>query len=193
MSDITSGLNKQCNKCKLTLPLASFYKHKTGKFGVSHLCKECHKIAEKKRYHDQYRNCEDYKKGRKAYAHEYHRLNRKRENLRVSMDHRKERALCIQYYGGKCACCGESRFEFLAIDHVNGGGCKHRGQVGGKVSRWCVKNNFPLGFRVLCHNCNMSLGLYGYCPHTEPAKQVMVPVILLAPKNTNFGTTTLVI
>jgi hypothetical protein len=28
-----------------------------------------------------------------------------------------------------------------------------------------IKNNFPDGFQVLCHNCNMSIGLYGYCPH----------------------------
>ena len=25
---------------------------------------------------------------------------------------------------------------------------------------------FPLGYRVLCHNCNLARGFYGYCPHS---------------------------
>jgi hypothetical protein len=24
---------------------------------------------------------------------------------------------------------------------------------------------YPPGFRVLCHNCNMAIGLFGVCPH----------------------------
>jgi len=27
---------------------------------------------------------------------------------------------------------------------------------------------YPTGFRVLCHNCNQAIGLYGYCPHKTP-------------------------
>jgi hypothetical protein len=76
---------------------------------------------------------------------------------------------CVDAYGGSCACCGESRLEFLAIDHTNGGGNKWRKEMnfkrGRDTYRWLIKNNFPLGFRVLCHNCNVSLGHYGYCPH----------------------------
>jgi len=33
--------------------------------------------------------------------------------------------------------------------------------------RWLKQNNFPEGFRVLCINCNFSLGIYGYCPHEK--------------------------
>ena len=29
----------------------------------------------------------------------------------------------------KCNCCGESHLEFLALDHINGGGKQHRKQV----------------------------------------------------------------
>jgi hypothetical protein len=28
----------------------------------------------------------------------------------------------LSAYGGKCVCCGESEYKFLAIDHINGGG-----------------------------------------------------------------------
>lgn len=82
------------------------------------------------------------------------------------------RAEVLEHYGGnppKCSCCGESTREFLALDHTNGGGNKHRKELGINAGfvfyRWLQKNNYPEGFRVLCHNCNLSLGYYGYCPH----------------------------
>lgn len=69
----------------------------------------------------------------------------------------------------KCACCAERHVEFLAIDHVNGGGEKHRKTLGSKGGetfyRWLIQQQFPPGFRVLCHNCNFAYGVYGYCPH----------------------------
>lgn len=64
-----------------------------------------------------------------------------------------------------CECCGDSNLEFLALDHKDGGGTKHRQEVGKHMFAWAIKNNYPPMFRVLCHNCNISIGLYGYCPH----------------------------
>jgi len=74
-----------------------------------------------------------------------------------------------------CECCGEKRIEFLTIDHILGGGNKHRKQLGtGKGSKgfykWLIENNFPDGYRVLCFNCNTALASYGYCPHKTPSK-----------------------
>lgn len=60
---------------------------------------------------------------------------------------------------------------FLSIDHIDGGGTKHRKEIGikngkgGNMSFWIIKNKFPTGFQVLCHNCNMAKGFYGQCPH----------------------------
>lgn len=72
-------------------------------------------------------------------------------------------------YGGRCACCGEERLEFLAIDHVHGNGNTHRKLIGKNGGRtfynWLKKNNYPNDFRLLCHNCNHSYGSQGYCPH----------------------------
>lgn len=82
-----------------------------------------------------------------------------------------ERMTVLQHYGMRCACCGESAYEFLAIDHIYGGGNKHRksikGQGSNSLSGWIIKHNFPGGFQILCHNCNMAKGIYGYCPHTK--------------------------
>ena len=85
---------------------------------------------------------------------------------------RRIRDQALMAYGGPsspaCACCGEAHREFLALDHVNGGGLKHRKAVGGstgKLYRWMRDQGYPPGFRVLCHNCNMAIGLFGVCPH----------------------------
>lgn len=69
----------------------------------------------------------------------------------------------------KCACCGESEIKFLAVDHIKGGGSAHRKEnritSGTAMYCWLRKMNFPAGFQILCHNCNIAKGLYGVCPH----------------------------
>lgn len=95
--------------------------------------------------------------------------------------YRELRTRVLDAYGKHCQCCGEPTFEFLAIDHIDGGGREHRAFLrqrgigaGAGFYRWLEVNGFPLGFQVLCHNCNMAKGFYGVCPHqsslhrTEP-------------------------
>ena len=75
----------------------------------------------------------------------------------------------------RCICCGEDRIEFLTIDHVDGSGALHRKELRGKgmtFYTWLKKNNYPDGFRVLCLNCNFSLGRYGYCPHNKTPEEL---------------------
>lgn len=86
-----------------------------------------------------------------------------REDTRLRAEHRRREV--IDAYGDRCACCGEREFMFLCIDHVDGGGNKHRATIKGDFYRWLIENNFPPGFQTLCHNCNMAKGLYGHCPH----------------------------
>lgn len=84
------------------------------------------------------------------------------------------RAEVIAEYGGKCSCphCEESNPYFLTIDHVGGWGAEHRkdGYGSRSIYAYLKKNGFPKdGFRLLCANCNMSLGWFGECGHTMPA------------------------
>ena len=66
----------------------------------------------------------------------------------------------------QCACCGEQHIEFLTIDHINGGGRKHRKEMPTtNIYLWLIKHKFPKGFRVLCMNCNFAYGIFKYCPH----------------------------
>ena len=83
----------------------------------------------------------------------------------------KTRLEVLSHYSGgtmKCACCGESHVEFLGIDHINNDGGKFRKENPGTSIYFRLKREkYPDGYRVLCHNCNMSIGFYGYCPHNK--------------------------
>lgn len=98
---------------------------------------------------------------RQQYDRDKEKLKAKRDGLRLEV---------LMAYGGLCECCGESEPNFLAIDHIDGGGHQHRKSIKQSISAWLKKNGYPAGFRVLCHNCNMALGLYGECPHTQQSE-----------------------
>lgn len=75
----------------------------------------------------------------------------------------------FEHYGGtppKCDCCGETELQFLTLDHMNGDGNKLRKKHGPRYSYSYVrKNGYPEGYRILCMNCNFSIGHFGFCPH----------------------------
>lgn len=95
----------------------------------------------------------------------YERSRREQKVAQTKQYRRNLKKTIIDFYGGKCVCCGESRYEFLTIDHINGGGGKHKEGLGSGFNLWIIRNNFPSDFRILCWNCNCSLGVHGYCPH----------------------------
>lgn len=101
-----------------------------------------------------------------------------RINVRRPIQKEKWKAnklLIMKTYGeGKCQCCGEKHLEFLTLDHVGGKKTRialgHIGGVSGQpMYQRLIKNNFPHKdkLRVLCLNCNFSLGIIGYCPHRK--------------------------
>ena len=67
-------------------------------------------------------------------------------------------------YGGKCATCGESRTEFLTIDHIHNDGAEQRKKMGisggSSIYAWLKKNGYPKDeFQALCFNCNVAKGI----------------------------------
>ena len=81
----------------------------------------------------------------------------------------KLRTEVVNHYGTECECCGETKLQFLCLDHKDGGGNEHRKEsrcgAGSTLYVWIIKNNFPNIYRVLCHNCNNCIGSYGHCVH----------------------------
>ena len=80
------------------------------------------------------------------------KLSKKQETRQLKIE-------VLTHYGkGSLACvtCGESRLSCLSIDHINGGGTKHRrslGRAGRDFYRWLRSQDYPLGYQTLCMNC----------------------------------------
>lgn len=134
-------MTKICSKCKQQLPLSSFWKNIKQSDGYNNYCKKC--------------------------LDEYRKKNLSRRNERAKKRRNQKRKWIINYYGGKCVCCGESEYKFLSFDHINGGGTKHKILVGrsDKFLNWIINNHYPQILQVLCHNCNQAKGAWGRCPH----------------------------
>ena len=112
--------------------------------------------------------CAKYKKTPEAIIKNRIRAQKHRDDIRNKV---------FIHYGYQCACCGENEIEFLTIDHINGGGKKHRKTHGGRgFYRWLINNNYPEGFRTLCYNCNCACGKIhnsGTCPHQKNKKMIV--------------------
>lgn len=142
--------DKRCSGCKTVKPVIEFSRNPKQPDGRSNWCKDCAKADKEKR---------------KAADPEYYKELSKRKTRKLRME-------VLTHYSSDpphCACCGESHIEFLALDHIDGNGNKHRKTIpsGSYIYQWIRNNKFPPGFQVLCHNCNMAKGFYGYCPHQK--------------------------
>ena len=71
----------------------------------------------------------------------------------------KIKRIVLTHYANEkleCVICHENRIGCLSIDHINGGGNKHRKEIkssGYHFYMWLIKNKFPEGYRTLCMNC----------------------------------------
>ncbi|KKM23300.1 hypothetical protein LCGC14_1616610 [marine sediment metagenome] len=100
---------------------------------------------------------ESHQEQNRAYSYPYDPEKKKKEHEKYNLALRQE---VLTHYGdGKLACviCGENKLLCLTIDHINGGGNKHRKALGLRAGmefyRWLRKQGYPLGFRTLCRNC----------------------------------------
>jgi hypothetical protein len=120
-----------------------------------------------RRYFQRHKDDPNWRQRQRASGRRWYHLHKEERHANAREWHQRLRGAAIEHYGKACACCGESTYEFLCIDHINGGGNRQREQLG--CSRnffsWLRKNAYPEGFRTLCHNCNQSIGYNGYCPH----------------------------
>lgn len=100
---------------------------------------------------------------------EYKRNWKEKNRERIREQYRQQRIDVLSHYSDGemlCDCCGIKHVEFLCIDHIDGGGTAHRKSLTHHdFYRHLIKEGYPEGYRVLCHNCNSSYGHYGYCPH----------------------------
>ena len=137
------------------------------------VCRECGAILTDKNWYASYKKTPNYicKKCEIKRAKKWNQNNRDRYNQSQREGCQCLRDEVIDAYGGKCACCGETRREYLTIDHKNGNGNKQRKEMGFHNSydlyRWLKQNNYPEEFQVLCFNCNLGKRNFSVCPHDK--------------------------
>ena len=136
---------KRCPDCERKKVLNDFPNHRGMKDGKHTYCKLCTRS----------RNA----KFRKEHSKEF-RKSVEQSKLKLKIE------VMTHYCNGipHCMCehCDITIIRFLTIDHIKGGGVKHRkkiGRGGQDTYTWLKRNGFPKGFRVLCYNCNC--GRYG--------------------------------
>lgn len=114
--------------------------------------------------------CRECACARSSRSHKRHPETSRRASSRYREKLRQE---ILEAYGGECACCGEDEPRFLTLDHVEGGGIKHRkrlnptGMGGVAVYQKVRQQGFPATYQLLCWNCNCAKGVHGKCPHQE--------------------------
>jgi hypothetical protein len=163
-------VNKQCSKCGIEKPLNEFYRRKANKDKLSSRCKSCEKSSSRNYYREN-------KDSLRAKIEAWRKINREQFLATNKSYNEKLRFTALQHYSHgefKCACCGESMYEFLTIDHINNDGAKMNKKFSGHkhICSWLKRNNYPEGFQVLCINCNFAKGKYGKCPHQRNADNV---------------------
>ncbi len=175
----------KCLDCSKDLPSGKFHKDETRPNGLCRYCKTC---ARKRQDTTRHKNREAFV----APTEGTHFCRDCKQDLHVScftIDRAQKSGLCYyckacqfeqhqalraevmaHYCDGplRCACCGIDEMRFLCVDHIDGGGAEHRKSVvGGAMYRWLKKKGYPIGFQILCYNCNITKGQYGICPHQE--------------------------
>ena len=152
-----------CRECGVKLTDENWYPF--NKKGHSYICKKCNYERVKEWRQN---NRDKYNQTAKIWQQN----NRDRQNQLTNESNHRLINDIIDGYGGKCACCDETRREYLSIDHKNGSGRKYTREMGSwgtQFYRWLRRNNYPEGFQVLCFNCNYGKRDYGICPHDKQA------------------------
>ena len=114
-------------------------------------------------------------------SREYSRKNRIKSRAASKTWREGLKLKVINHYSSgklKCACCGEKEYMFLTVDHINNDGSKQRKMYSGGGHhnyRFIMKNGYPLGYQILCYNCNCGRARMKdkICPHQKNVKKVL--------------------
>jgi hypothetical protein len=158
--------SKACTKCLKNKPTSEFDWRKE-RANFKSQCRSCLYDSTKKYRLKNIDKVRSWYKNRRTTHRDRLNSNLRRINYDLKLE------VLSHYTSGKIKCqcpheCNILELEFMSIDHINNDGARHRKELkvfGSGLYRWLKKNNYPDGFRVLCMNCNTSLGFHGYCPH----------------------------
>lgn len=132
--------HKRCPDCKITKPIVEFNKNAARIDGLCSYCKLCEKERKARRDPEKVRE-------------------------RTNINARKRRQALINDLGGSCACCGETTYEFLEIDHIYNNGGEHRKELNRPALNTSDLRKHMDELQVLCGNCHNSKSHFEVCVH----------------------------
>jgi len=99
---------------------------------------------------------------KQKYGRDYYKYrNKKKQRTVYNETCESSKILIIQFYSNntyECKFCRENDLKELSIDHINGGGIKHRQEIkkkgGCEFYKWLIRNDLPDGYQILCLTCN---------------------------------------
>jgi len=181
--NVIYGLDeKKCCKCKQSKDISEFYvtfREARNCYETYSRCKQCSSliaVAWQKRNPERMREinrASQFKRRKKILAYNkryYSEHADQRRAKQIAYWRSLKDEVYFAYGGYKCACCGEETKAFLSIDHIDGGGNKHRREIGRgpNLMHWLKARHFPSGFQVLCMNCQFGKKHNdGICPHKQ--------------------------
>ena len=156
---------RRCKKCGETKSITEFPRcaSKKGKLYKRHACTPCNQAR--------------YEAWRQKHYETWGEKIREYARTTSKARYHIFRRAVVAAYGGKCKCCGERNYAFLAIDHKERNGRKARGVLhpttGVPFMLWIIEHGFPDMLQILCHNCNMAREFNnGICPHQEGSEAI---------------------
>jgi hypothetical protein len=161
---------RTCTRCKRELSLTEFGQTKGGKYGRNSCCRTCCQELSA-----EYRNRPGSRQKLAESQRRWVAANHEKVCIARAARLRKLKQFVLDHYDSRCACCGETEYIFLTVDHVNGNGRSHKRQLqrdqrGVSMYHFLMKNNFPDGYQILCYNCNCGRQINGgICPHEGAA------------------------
>ena len=170
---------KICTKCGQEKPLSAYYYDKSKADKKHPECKSCFNQRMRET-----RKMSAYKIRFNPYQKEWQRIYRRTPKYKawrkialdkLSIKRQELKRQIVDYYGGKCNCCGVLELCFLSIDHINNDGYKLRENrkyrdYGIYYYRKIIAENYPSNLQILCFNCNIAKNHNGgECSHKTNA------------------------
>ncbi len=150
---------KRCSDCHRTKSIKEFYKYPNTQDKLDYYCKTCRKARVK-----QYRASPHGKIVRREYDRHYIPAYKSRPDVasrikKYSKQYKEaQRQRAFDILGDKCVFCGDTHRSALTIDHINGGGHRHRiamrGNFGTLIKELERGEGVKRKFRILCMKCN---------------------------------------
>lgn len=144
---------KTCTRCKKRYPTGlNFYHDKQKVDGLTSHCKRCVRDTRIASY-------EARRDKALLYSREHYQANKETRKKQATFLRQAVVKQIHAHLGSKCALCGFSNPVALQIDHLDGGGYRHRKVASGGMQYYKEILAGIKNYQILCANCNFIEGV----------------------------------